>query len=158
MSQEMDDLYVKQIQDKFEMCMVGELSYFLGFQTKKINEEIFTFQSKYAKNLMNKYGLESACAKRTPTPTHVKMSKDSRRTNVDKSLNRSIIEGLLNLTASRPDIASAIGVCVRYQSCPKNNHLLSAKRIIKYINSTSEYGLLYTLDTSSSLVAYYDVD
>ena len=32
-----------------------------------------------------------------------------------------------------------VGVCARYQSSPKTNHLLSAKRIIKYINGTSDY-------------------
>lgn len=40
----------------------------------------------------------------------------------------------------------------------RNSHLLSAKRIIKYINETSDYGLLYTFDTNSSLVGYFDID
>lgn len=38
------------------------------------------------------------------------------------------------------------------------SHLLCAKRIIKYINDTNDYGLLYTYDTSSSLVGYYYAD
>ncbi|XP_038902514.1 secreted RxLR effector protein 161-like [Benincasa hispida] len=84
------------------------------------------------------------------------MTKDSRGTNVDERLYKSIIGSLLYLTASIPYIAFAVGICARYQSCPKNNHLGSTKRIIKYVNGTSGYGLLYTLNTSSSLVDYYD--
>lgn len=49
-------------------------------------------------------------------------------------------------------------MCARYQSCPKISHLLSAKRIIKYINDTSDYGLLYTFDIGNSLISYCDAN
>ncbi|XP_038880443.1 uncharacterized mitochondrial protein AtMg00810-like [Benincasa hispida] len=148
----MVEVFVKQMQDEFEMIMVRGLSYFLRFQIKQFNEGIFISQSKYAKNLVKKFGLQSACGKRTSAPTHVIMSKDSNGTNVDESLYRSIIGSLLYLIASRPDIAFSVGVCARYQSCPKNGHLLSVKRIIKYINGTNDYGLLYTIDTNNALI------
>ena len=70
----------------------------------------------------------------------------------------SMIGSLLYLTASRPDITFAFGVCARYQAQPKANHLIQVKRIIKYINGTSDYGILYTHDTSPSLVGYCDAD
>lgn len=64
----MVDLFVKQMQDEFEMSMVGELSYFLGFQIKQLNEGVFISQSKYAKNLVKKFGLKKESIKRTPLP------------------------------------------------------------------------------------------
>ncbi|XP_038896459.1 uncharacterized mitochondrial protein AtMg00810-like [Benincasa hispida] len=110
MSQKMVELFVKLMQDEFEISMVGELSYFLGFQIKQLKEGIFISQSKYAKNLVKKFGLGSARTKRTPAPTHVKMSKDSGGTNVDKSLFRSIIGSLHYLIASRPNVAFVVAV------------------------------------------------
>ena len=117
-----------------------------------LKEGILISQSKYAKNIIKKFGLEKASINQTPALTHTKLSKDSQGTPVDENLYRSIIGSLLYLIASRLDIAFVVGVCARYQSSSKNNHLLSAKRIIKYINGTSNYGLLYTFDPSSSLV------
>lgn len=96
------------------MSMVGELSYFLGFQIKQLDEGVFISQSKYAKNLVKKFGLEKTSIKRTPTPTHAKLSKDDGGTPVDEQLYRCIIGSLLYLMASRPNIAFIVGVCARY--------------------------------------------
>ena len=70
-----------------------------------MNDGIFISQSKYAKNLVKKFGLEKSSHKRTPAATHVKLTKDELGETVDQSLYRSIIGSLLYLTASRPDIA-----------------------------------------------------
>ena len=48
--------FVEQMKNEFEMSMVGELNYFLGLQVKQSNDEIFFSQSKYAKNLVKKFG------------------------------------------------------------------------------------------------------
>ncbi|CAM8917424.1 unnamed protein product [Rhodiola kirilowii] len=69
-----------------------------------------------------------------------------------------MIGSVLYLTASRPDIAYAVGVCARYQASPKESHLLQVKRIIKYVCGTADYGIRHTKDTSSYLVGYYDAD
>ncbi|CAM8982110.1 unnamed protein product [Rhodiola kirilowii] len=69
-----------------------------------------------------------------------------------------MIGGLLYLTATRPDICQAVGVCARYQADPKESHLLQVKRIIKYVSGTADYGLWYTRDTSGCIVGYSDAD
>lgn len=53
------------MKSKFEMSMVGELTYFLGFQVKQLKDGIFLSQSKYAKELVKKFGLESTKHYRT---------------------------------------------------------------------------------------------
>ncbi|MCI36521.1 gag-pol polyprotein, partial [Trifolium medium] len=119
------------MQTEFEMSMVGELTFFLGMQIKKMEDTTFLSQSKYAKNMVKKFGLDNAGHKRTPAPTHLKLSKDEQGVSVDQSMYRSMIGSLLYLTASRPDIAYAVGVCARYQADPKASHLLQVKRILK---------------------------
>ncbi|CAM8910635.1 unnamed protein product [Rhodiola kirilowii] len=136
------------------MCMVGEMNYFLGLQVTQKEDGIFISQSKYAKNLIKKFDLEKASHKRTPTATHIKITKDEAGTKVDQTLYRSMIGSLLYLTASRPDIAYAVGVCARYQVDPKESHLLQVKRIIKYVCGTADFGIWYTKDTNPHLVGY----
>jgi hypothetical protein len=146
------------MQSEFEMSLVGELTYFLGLQVKQMEDSIFLSQSKYAKNIVKKFGMENASHKRTPAPTHVKISKDENGVSVDQSLYRSMIGSLLYLTASRPDIAFAVGVCARYQAEPKVSHINQVKRILKYVNGTSDYGMLYTHGSGSMLTGYCDAD
>ena len=42
---------------KFEMSMIGELSFFLGLQIKQLKEGIFVCQSKYVKDILKKFGM-----------------------------------------------------------------------------------------------------
>jgi hypothetical protein len=49
-------------------------------------------------------------------------------------------------------------VCARYQAEPKISCLTHVKRILKYINSTSDYGILYSHIENSMLIGYCDAD
>jgi hypothetical protein len=43
------------ISKEFEMSMIGELTFFLGFQVKQIREGIFISQEKYTKDLLKRF-------------------------------------------------------------------------------------------------------
>ena len=106
---------------EFEMSILGELTYFLQLQVKQLQDGIFISQSKYARNLVKKFGLQGAQHKRTPIGTHIKLTKDEEGIPVDQSLYRSMIGSLLYLTASRPDLCYSVGVCARFQANPKES-------------------------------------
>lgn len=63
MSDEMVQHFVKQMQFEFEMSLVAELTYFLGFQVKQMEDSIFLCQRKYAKSIVKKFGLENSSHK-----------------------------------------------------------------------------------------------
>ncbi|KAJ9544872.1 LOW QUALITY PROTEIN: hypothetical protein OSB04_024579 [Centaurea solstitialis] len=65
---------------------------------------------------------------------------------------------LLYLTASRPDIMFSTCVCARYQSDPKESHMLVVKRILRYLKKTPSLGLWYPLHSGFDLLAYTDSD
>ena len=71
------------------------------------------------KNLVKKFGLESASSVRTPMSPNVKLIVDLLGKSVDSSLYRSMIGNLLYLIASRPDISYSMGV-LDIRLIPKN--------------------------------------
>ena len=87
-----------------------------------------------------------------------KLSRDAAGVEVDPTLYWSMISSLLYLTASRPDIAFSVGVCARFQVAPKESHLTAVKRIIHYINGTSDYGIWYSRDSNECLVGCSDAN
>ena len=115
------------MQAEFEMSMIGELTHFLGLQIHQQDSGIFLSQSKYTKNLVKKFGLESASFVRTPMSLNVKLTVDLLGKSVNHSLYKSMIGSLLYLTASRPDISCSVGVCARYQTNPKESHMTVLK-------------------------------
>jgi hypothetical protein len=104
------------------------------------------------------FGLDNGGHKRTPAATHLKLTKYESGISVDQSMYRSMIGSLLYLTASRPDITFVVGVCDRYQAEPKMSHLTQVKRILKYINGTSYYGILYSSSENFKMIGYCDAD
>ena len=103
-SQRMVDHFVEHMSSEFEMSLVGELAYFRGMQVKQTGNGTFISQTKYAKNLVKKFGLESATHCRTLFETHTKISQDKWRKNDDQTLDKTMIRSLLYLTTSRPDL------------------------------------------------------
>jgi hypothetical protein len=146
------------MKQEFEMSMIGELTYFLGMQVKQTSEGIFISQAKYVKDLVKRFGLDGKTHARTPMSTSVKICADLTGKEVDPTLYRSIIDSLLYMTASRPDIAFSVGVCARFQTNPKESHLTVVKRIIKYVNATVHYGIYFSRETNLVLAGYFDAD
>ena len=140
------------------MSMIGELNHFLGLQIHQQESSIFISQSKYVKNLVKKFGLESASHVRTLMSPNVKLIVDLLGKSVDSSLYRSMIDSLIYLTANRPDISYSVGVCAKYQANPKESHMIALKGIVKYVKTTIDFGEWYSKDTNDVLARYFDAD
>ncbi|KAH9752190.1 hypothetical protein KPL71_014606 [Citrus sinensis] len=143
---------------EFEMSMIGELKYFLGLQIKQNEEGIFINQAKYVKDLLKRFGYDNGMAKRTPMSTTIKLDKDEKGKEVDIKTYRGMIKSLLYLTTSRPDIMFSVCLCARFQSCPKESHMLAVKRIFRYLIGTINLGLWYPRGTHIDLTYYSDFD
>ena len=107
---------------------------------------------------MKKFGLESASSARTPVSPNVKATFDLLGKSVNSSLYKSMIGSLFYLTASRPNISYSVRVYARYQENSKESHMISLKRIIKYIKTTVDFGRWYSKDTNNVLVGYSNAD
>lgn len=149
--------FSKIMQEKFEMSMMGELTFFLGLQVKQLEKGIFINQSKYTRELIKKFGMEN-CSAATPMSASIKLDKYEGGIPVDITMFRGLIGSLLYLTASRPDIMYAVGLCARFQVAPRQSHYIAAKRILKYLKGTINVGLWYPKDSSFNLIGYSDAD
>ncbi|KAK1363984.1 hypothetical protein POM88_039545 [Heracleum sosnowskyi] len=118
------------MRNKYEMSMMGELSFFLGLQVLQKDDEIFICQAN--------------------------LDLDSKGKKVDSSAYMGMVGSLLYLTASRPDIMFATYLCARFRVDPKESHLVAIKRIFRYLKGTHNLGLWYPKNTGFDLVGYSD--
>ncbi|XP_028196458.1 uncharacterized protein LOC114381380, partial [Glycine soja] len=146
------------MQSEFEMSMMGELKYFLGLQIKQTQEGIFINQSKYCKELIKRFGMDSAKHMSTPMSTNCYLDKDESGQSIDIKQYRGMIGSLLYLSASRPDIMFSVCMCARFQSNPKQSHLSAVKRIMRYLLGTINLGLWYPKNSTCNLIGYSDSD
>jgi hypothetical protein len=143
---------------KFEMSMMGELNYFLGFQLKQLMEGTFISQMKYTQYLLKRFGMKDAKPAKTlmGTNRHLDLTKGGK--SVDQKAYRSMIGSLLYLCDSRPDIMLSVCMCARFQSDTKECHLVAVKRILRFFVSTPCFGIWYPKGFTFDLIGYSDSD
>nr|GFB87709.1 retrovirus-related Pol polyprotein from transposon TNT 1-94 [Tanacetum cinerariifolium] len=134
-------LFSDLMKSRFEMSMIGEMTFFLGLQVNQSPCGIFINQSKYVLEILKKYGMESCDPIGTPMEIKDKLDLDQNGTLVDATKYRSMIGALMYLTSSRPDIVHATCLCAQYQANPTEKHLKEVKRIFHYLRGTVNTGL-----------------
>jgi hypothetical protein len=150
--------FSRVMMQKFEMSMMGELNYFLGFQVKQLKEGTFISQTKCTQDLLKRFGMKDAKPTKTPVGTdgHLDLNKGGK--SIDQKVYRSMIGSLLYLCASRLDIMLSVCMCARFESYPKECHLVAVKRILRYLVSTPCFGIWYSKRSTFDLIGYSDSD
>ncbi|GJS74645.1 retrotransposon protein, putative, ty1-copia subclass [Tanacetum coccineum] len=118
----------------------------------------FINQSKYASEIIKKYGMLTSDSVDTPTVEKNKLDVDLQGTLVDATHYRGMIGSLMYLTSSRTDLIYAVYLCDQYQAKPTEKHLHAVKRIFRYLKGTIHLGFWYLKDTGISLTACSDAD
>nr|GFB08101.1 ribonuclease H-like domain-containing protein [Tanacetum cinerariifolium] len=148
------DRFSKEMSSKFQMSMMGQMSFFLGLQVSQNPRAIFINQSKYANEILKKFNFHKSDPVDTPMVKRSKLDEDLSRIPVDQTRYRSMIGSLKYLTTSRPDLVFAVCMCARYHSKPTKKHIEAVKRVFQYLQGTINMGLWYLKDTAMTLTTY----
>nr|GFB22376.1 integrase, catalytic region, zinc finger, CCHC-type, peptidase aspartic, catalytic [Tanacetum cinerariifolium] len=119
---------------------------------------IFINQSKFALEILKKFGMDSCDSVDTPMVDRLILDEDLSGILVDQTRFRSMVGSLMYLTASRPDLVFVVCMCARYQAKPTKKHLEALKRVFRYLKRTNNWGLWCPKDTAMALTAYADAD
>jgi hypothetical protein len=140
------------------MTDLGKMRHFLGVEVIQNSQGIFMCQHRYAKEILERFGMENSNAVCSPMVTGTKLSKHDTGNKVDPTQFKQIIGSLMYLTATRPDLMFAVNMIARFMEHPVESHMMAAKRILRYIKGTLELGILYKKGEQADLIAYSDSD
>nr|GEZ94933.1 putative ribonuclease H-like domain-containing protein [Tanacetum cinerariifolium] len=82
-NKELCKAFEKLMKDKFQMSLIGELTFFLGVQVKQKQDGIFISQDKYVAKLLRKFGLTNGKSASTHIDTKKPLLKDPDGEDVD---------------------------------------------------------------------------
>jgi hypothetical protein len=150
--------FAEDISREFEMSMMGELQFFLGLQIKQSKKGTFMHQAKYTMDIVRKFKMENSKAMAMPMSTTTALDADEEGEHVDQKKYRSMIESLLYLTTTRPDIQFSVCLCARFQASPRTSHRQVVKRIFRYLRHTPDFGLWYSASSSLVIHDFSDMD
>ncbi|XP_028206303.1 uncharacterized protein LOC114389761 [Glycine soja] len=157
-SKELIEEFKGGMKEAIEMTDLGKMSFFLGIQVQQDRGQVFVSQEKYEKEILRNFKMEECKPSTTPMNQKEKFSNEDEAEKVDKKLYRSLIECLMYLIATMPDITYAVSLLSRYMHCASEIHFKAAKRILRYTKGTIGYGVKFQPVKDFSLYGYSDSD
>ena len=91
----------------------------------------------------------------TPMITNWKKIDASEDKDVDPTLYRQLIGSLMYLVNTKPNIFYAVNTLSQLMVEPKRAHWVVAKHVLRYLQGTVDYGLLYTRSKDIRLSGIY---
>ena len=79
-----------------------------------------------------------------PLQQNNKLQVDDGSKYANATLYRQLVGSLIYLTTTRLDLAYAVSVLSQLMTQPHENHWLAAKGVLRYLQGTSDFGILYS--------------
>jgi hypothetical protein len=159
------------MKNRFRMHDLGSVSFYLGMNIERNREHhtIHIHQQSYIRKTLAKFRMDESRPVATPMAMKLHKRKPDEEA-CDPTIYHSMIRSLMyTITATRPDIAYAIGVLSRYTHDPSNEHMVAVKRVFRYLNGTKAWPLRFggalggplgesSLEGEGALRCYVDSD
>ena len=134
-----------RMKKRFQMDDLGSLSFYLGMIIERNWEHhtIDIHQHSYIRMILAKFRMDES--RPVATPMAMKFHKRKPDEEVyNPTIYQSMIGSLMYaMTVTRPNIAYAMGVLSRYSHNPGNEHMITLKRVLRYLNRTKDWRLRF---------------
>ncbi|CAI5940934.1 unnamed protein product [Closterium sp. NIES-64] len=141
--------YVKSELQKRHTCTdLGELRSYLGLQITRdrARRTIILTQSHMVQQVLQRFGFTYSSPQATPLPTRHSLSALPSDESVESSGPYVELVGCLMylMTCTQPDLAYPLSILARYVAPGRHRpeHMAAAKRVLRYLCSTSGMGLV----------------
>lgn len=147
---------------------LGLVKYFLDMViTQDITAgEIKINQTNYLKSISLKYNMQNC--KPVSSPMNCNFKHDVLLRSASESCElenkcRALIGSLMySMLCSRPDLSISISILSRYQKCASNELWQALKRVLRYIQGTLNYSLIFkcreSFNEANCIVGFCDSD
>jgi hypothetical protein len=143
---------------EFDMTDLGKMRYFLGIEVLQKYDGIYICQRKYALEVLRRFGMMESNSVGSPIVPGFKISRNEDGNTVDETYYKQLVGSLMYLTATRPDMMFVICLITRYMTRPMEIYLQAAKRALRCLKGTVNYGIHYKRGGEGELLAFTDSD
>ena len=147
------------LSERFQIIDQGEAHFLLGMMIKRNRKQkiLSISQPRYLEGILKRFNMENCKSVTTPLEQGRKYQKLNDEDLPVETHKYQMIIGSLTYasTATRPDIAAAVGTLSKFMSKPGKEHWEGIKRVLRYIKGTVNHGLIYSANINDTLLQEY---
>lgn len=137
------------------MSDLGPIHHYLGMEIlrNRAKNLIYINQETYLTNVLLRFNMSTCNSVSTPMETGLNLQvSNTQASSASIKLYQSVIGSLMYaMLETRPDICYCIAKLSQYASNPNISHFQALKRVLRYIQGTLKYGLIYKNYNNSPL-------
>ncbi|XP_059288714.1 secreted RxLR effector protein 161-like [Lycium ferocissimum] len=144
---------------------MGDVSYVIGIKIHRDRHQgiLGLSQEDYINKILERFRMKDCSPSVAPIVKGDRFNlnqcptNDLEREQMKNIPYTSVVGSLMYAqVCTRPDIAFAVGMLGRYQSNPGLDHWRAAKKVLRYLQGTKDYMLMYKRSEDLEVIGYSD--
>ncbi|KAG2956824.1 hypothetical protein PC118_g24293 [Phytophthora cactorum] len=137
----------------------GKCTFVLGIELVDGPDGSVTMcQRRYVDDILKRFGMDECKAVVSPVDISTRLISSDAATKVNAPFREAVGALMHLMTATRPDIAYAVGYVSRFMENPQEEHWVAVKRIFRYLQGTKTHGICFKPGDNIDFRGYSDAD
>ena len=147
------------LKTRFEMTDSGKCAFVLGIELLDGQDGSVTMcQRRYVDDILKRFNMDQCKAVVSPVDISTRLVPSNATTRIDAPFREAVGALMHLMTATRPDIAYAVGYVSRFMENPQETHWAAVKRIFRYLQGTKTHGICFKPGNDIDFRGYSDAD
>ncbi|KAI5347656.1 hypothetical protein L3X38_000543 [Prunus dulcis] len=151
----------------FDMTDMAEASYVLGIDISRNRDKglLGLSQRSYIEKVLKRFNMQDCAGSDIPIAKGDKLSTEQAPKTEQEKLEMadkpyaSLVGSLMYAqVCTRPDLAFAVSMLGRFQSNPGQAHWVAGKKVMRYLQRTKDYKLVFKRSENLELQGFADAD
>lgn len=133
------------------------LSHFLNIQASYVKNKLILTQQQYALDILHRSRMHNCCPSSNNSTSKEVIMENENKKFPNPTFYRQLVGALQYITITKPNLSFSVNCLCQYMHNPLNLHFQQLKRVLRYLQATSSYGLLIQ-HADLTLTTYSDSD
>ncbi|KAG3049690.1 hypothetical protein PI125_g26544 [Phytophthora idaei] len=119
---------------------------------------VMMYQRRYVDDILKRFRMDECKAVVSSVDMSTRLVPSDAATKVNAPFREAVCALMHLMTATRPDIAYAVGYVSRFMENPQDEHWVAVKRIFRYLQGTETHGICFKPGDNIDFRGYSDAN
>lgn len=147
------------LESDFKIKDLGEIKNCLGMNVNVKKDCVTLDQERFIDSILQRFNMIDCKPSDTPMEVNLKLKKAENDNCSETYPYQQLVGSLMYLSVlTRPDISYSVSFLSQFNTCYNETHWKQSKRLLRYLQKTKHFGLIFKKNNCSDLHGFVDAD